>query len=128
MVLPLLESDLLTVMMATTNGTLKDTEVKFADRHACCVVMASEGYPGKYTTGHELKIPAAIADSVFVAGAKLDGETLVTAGGRVLGATAVADTLEKAIEAAYVNVKQISFANAFYRKDIGQRALKGENK
>ena len=127
-VLPLLESDLLTVMMATTNGTLKDTEVKFADRHACCVVMASEGYPGKYTTGHELKIPAAIADSVFVAGAKLDGETLVTAGGRVLGATAVADTLEKAIEAAYVNVKQISFANAFYRKDIGQRALKGENK
>ncbi|MBQ7089531.1 MAG: phosphoribosylamine--glycine ligase [Clostridia bacterium] len=127
-VLPLLESDLLTVMMATTNGTLKDTEVKFANRHACCVVMASEGYPGKYTTGHELKIPAAIADSVFVAGAKLENETLVTAGGRVLGATAVADTLENAVEAAYANVKQISFANAFYRKDIGQRALKGENK
>ncbi len=125
-VLPLLESDLLTVMMATTNGTLKDTEVKFADRHACCVVMASEGYPGKYTTGHELTIPAAIANDVFVAGAKLEEDKLLTAGGRVLGATAVADTLEQAIADAYGKVKEISFANAFYRKDIGQRALKGK--
>ena len=123
-VLPLLESDLLTVMMATTNGTLAETEVKFADRHACCVVMASEGYPGKYTTGHKMTIPAEIKGDVFVAGAKLDGEDLLTAGGRVLGVTATADTLENAIASAYEKVKTVHFENAYYRRDIGQKALK----
>jgi phosphoribosylamine--glycine ligase len=123
-VLPLLESDLLTIMQATTNGTLAQTEVKFSNQHACCVVMASNGYPGKYETGFELNIPAGIANEVFVAGAKLEGEKLLTAGGRVLGATAVADTLEQAIESAYQKVKTIHFDNAFYRHDIGQRALK----
>ncbi len=123
-VLPLLESDLLTIMMATTNGTLAETEVKFADRHACCVVMASEGYPGKYTTGHKMTIPAEIKNDVFVAGAKLDGEDLLTAGGRVLGVTATADSLEEAIAASYKKVESIHFENAFYRHDIGQRALK----
>ncbi len=122
-VLPLLESDLLTVMLATTNGNLAQTEVKFSDHHACCVVMASKGYPGKYETGYELKIPAEISDDVFVAGAKLDGGKLLTAGGRVLGATAVADSLEEAIAAAYKKVEKISFDNAFYRRDIGKRAL-----
>ncbi|MBQ6824316.1 MAG: phosphoribosylamine--glycine ligase [Clostridia bacterium] len=122
-VLPLLESDLLTVMQATTNGTLAETEVKFSDRHACCVVMASNGYPGKYETGFELTIPSAIENDVFVAGAKLEGEKLVTAGGRVLGATAVAETLEKAIAAAYAKAETIHFENAFYRRDIGKRAL-----
>ena len=122
-VLPLLESDLLTVMMATTNGTLAETEVKFRKDHACCVVMASKGYPGKYETGYELRIPAAISNEVYVAGAKLDGEKLLTAGGRVLGATAVADTLENAIAAAYAKAEQIHFDNAFYRRDIGKRAL-----
>ncbi|MBQ4052606.1 MAG: phosphoribosylamine--glycine ligase [Clostridia bacterium] len=119
-VLPLLESDLLTVMMATTNGTLAQTEVKFRDAHACCVVMASQGYPGKYDTGYELTISA---DNVFVAGAKLEDGVLKTAGGRVLGVTAVADTLQGAIDAAYDNVKNVHFANAFYRRDIGKRAL-----
>ena len=119
-VLPLLESDLLTVMMATTNGTLAQTEVKFRDAHACCVVMASQGYPGKYETGYELTISA---DNVFVAGAKLEDGVLKTAGGRVLGVTAVADTLQGAIDAAYDNVKNVHFANAFYRRDIGKRAL-----
>ncbi len=123
-VLPLLESDLLTVMQATTNGTLAETEVKFSNGHACCVVMASEGYPGKYTTGHKLTIPAEIKDDVFVAGAKLDGEDLLTSGGRVLGVTATADSLEAAIDAAYAKVKDVHFANAFYRRDIGQKALK----
>ncbi len=122
-VLPLLESDLLTVMQATTNGTLAETEVKFSDKHACCVVMASNGYPGKYETGFELKIPQEISGDVFVAGAKLEGEKLLTAGGRVLGATAVADTLENAIAAAYEKAGKIEFKNAFYRRDIGQRAL-----
>ena len=123
-VLPLLESDLLTVMQAVTDESLADTEVKFSDGHACCVVMASKGYPQKYESGFEIDIPAEIADSVYVAGAKLDDGKLKTAGGRVLGVTATADTLEGAINAAYAKVNQISFANAYCRKDIGQRALK----
>ncbi|MBQ8893353.1 MAG: phosphoribosylamine--glycine ligase [Clostridia bacterium] len=122
-VLPLLESDLLTVMQATTNGTLAETEVKFSNRHACCVVMASKGYPGKYETGFELTIPDDISNEVYVAGAKLEGEKLLTAGGRVLGATAMADTLEDAISAAYAKAERIQFENAFYRRDIGKRAL-----
>ena len=122
-VLPLLESDLLTVMKATTEGTLAETEVKFADKNACCVIMASDGYPQKYDSGFEMNIPAEIADSVYVAGAKLDNGVLRTAGGRVLGATAVEATLEEAIDSAYALVKKISFANAYYRNDIGQKAL-----
>ena len=100
-VLPLLESDLLTVMQATTNGTLDKVEVRFADKHACCVVMASKGYPQKYDSGFEIKIPDEVADSVFVAGARLDSGVLKSAGGRVLGVTATADTLKGAIDAAY---------------------------
>ena len=122
-VLPLLESDLLTIMMATTNGNLASTEVKFKEANACCVVMASEGYPGKYETGKEISIPDKLKDSVFVAGAKLEGEKLLSAGGRVLGVCAVENSLEEAIHGAYQKVSEIHFENAFYRKDIGQRAL-----
>ncbi|MBR5452357.1 MAG: phosphoribosylamine--glycine ligase [Clostridia bacterium] len=121
-VLPLLESDLLTIMQATTNGTLAETEVKFTDKNACCVIMASKGYPQKYESGFEMNIPTEIADSVYVAGAKLENGVLKTAGGRVLGATAVEDTLENAIDSAYNLVKKISFANAYYRNDIGKKA------
>ena len=123
-VLPLLESDLLTVMQATTNGALAETEVKFADKNACCVIMASEGYPVSYEKGYEMTIPDAIAQNVYVAGAAIKDGKLVTNGGRVLGATAVADTLEKAIADAYKLVDQIHFDNAFYRHDIGAKALK----
>ena len=122
-VLPLLESDLLTIMQAVTNGTLEQTEVKFSSKNACCVIMASEGYPVSYKKGFEMNIPAEIKDSVYVAGAKLDGDKLLTNGGRVLGATAVADTLEKAIREAYGLVEKISFENAYYRRDIGAKAL-----
>ena len=122
-VLPLLESDLLTVMQATTNGTLADTEVKFGDKHACCVIMASAGYPQAYDKGLPMTIPAAVADSVYVAGAALKDGVLVTNGGRVLGATAVADNLPAAIDAAYKLVEQIHFDNAYYRHDIGAKAL-----
>ena len=125
-VLPLLDSDLLTVMQATTNGTLADTEVKFSDKHACCVIMASAGYPQAYDKGLPLTIPAAIADSVYVAGAAIKDGMLVTNGGRVLGATAVADSLPDAIAAAYKLVEQIHFDNAFYRHDIGARALQAK--
>ncbi len=122
-VLPLLESDLLTVMMATTNGTLKDTEVKFSNKNAACVVMASNGYPQKYETGKVLTIPEEVSDFVFVAGAKKENDELLTAGGRVLGVTAIGDTLEAALKTAYERVEKVDFSNAFYRKDIGKRAL-----
>ena len=122
-VLPLLESDLLTVMKATTNGTLAETEVKFADKNACCVIMASAGYPQKYESGYEITIADEVKDCVYVAGAKLEDSVLKNAGGRVLGVTAVEETLEKAIDSAYAKVQKVTFANAFYRKDIGQKAL-----
>ncbi len=125
-VLPLLESDLLTVMQATANGTLAETEVKFSEKSACCVIVASEGYPTAYKKGFEITLPAAEVDKeIFVAGAKLgaNGE-LLSDGGRVLGVTAIADTLETAIEKAYAHTAKVKMDNSFYRKDIGQRALK----
>ena len=128
-VLPLLESDLLTVMQATTNGTLAETEVKFKKGAAACVVMASSGYPQKYESGFPLTIDESVADKVYVAGAKLEGSVLKTAGGRVLGVTDTAETLDSALSKAYENLKKVHFENAFWRKDIGAkalRAIKGE--
>ncbi len=122
-VLPLLESDLLTVMQSVTNGTLGNTEVKFSKKSACCVVMASEGYPVSYKKGFEISIPEVLQNQVYVAGAELKDGKLLTSGGRVLGATAVDDTLEKAVSAAYKAVENIRFDNAYYRRDIGKRAL-----
>ena len=123
-VLPLLESDLLTVMKATTDGALDKTEVKFSKRSACCVIVASNGYPQSYESGFEMDIPADVADSVYVAGAKIKDGKLVTAGGRVLGVTAVEDTLEDAIKSAYKKTEKVKFENAYYRRDIGAKALK----
>ena len=123
-VLPLLESDLLTVMQATTNGTLADADVKFARKNACCVIMASAGYPAAYEKGFALTVPDEIWDKTYVAGAAVKDGVLVTNGGRVLGATAVADTLENAVRDAYALVDRIHFDNAFYRHDIGAKALK----
>ena len=123
-VLPLLESDLLEVMQATTNGTLNPSQVKWKKGAATCVVMASNGYPQKYESGFEIKIGDLSKDeNVYIAGAKLDGGVLKTAGGRVLGAVATAESLEDAVEKAYGVVNKISFSNAYYRKDIGKRAL-----
>jgi phosphoribosylamine--glycine ligase len=122
-VLPLLESDLLTVMQATTNGTLDKCEVKFGEGSACCVIMASEGYPSSYEKGFTISIPDTVSDKVYVAGAAEKDGKIVTSGGRVLGVTETADTLEEAIAGAYKLVEEIHFDNAFYRKDIGKRAL-----
>lgn len=124
-VLPLLESDLLSIMQHIANGTLADAEVKFSNKAACCVIMASEGYPGKYETGYEITLPAD-SSRIFVAGAKIKDGKLVTGGGRVLGVTEVADTLAEAVDKAYETVKTVSFANAYYRKDIGKKALAAE--
>ncbi len=123
-VLPLLESDLLTVMQAVTEERLSEVEVKFSDKYACCVIMASKGYPKSYEKGYEIKISDEVKDSVYVAGASIKDGKLVTNGGRVLGVTAIADSLPEAISASYAKVKKVSFANQYYRNDIGERARK----
>ena len=123
-VLPLLESDLLTIMQSCADGTLAETDVKFKSGSACCVVMASKGYPESYEKGFAITMDPGIDGEVYIAGAKLDGGKLLTNGGRVLGVVATADTLESAIQKAYAQVEKVHFDNAFYRKDIGQRALR----
>ncbi|MBO5517993.1 MAG: phosphoribosylamine--glycine ligase [Firmicutes bacterium] len=125
-VLPLLESDLLTVMQAVTNGTLAETEVKFSDKHACCVILASSGYPTSYKKGFPISIPADVLPCTYIAGAKKEMGQLVTSGGRVLGVTAVADSLKEAIDASYAMAEKIRFEGAYKRSDIGARALKAK--
>ncbi|MBQ4650574.1 MAG: phosphoribosylamine--glycine ligase [Firmicutes bacterium] len=125
-VLPLLESDLLDIMLKIYEGKLAEAEVKFADKSACCVVMASNGYPKSYEKGFEITMPA--DKNIYVAGAKLAEGKLLTNGGRVLGVTETADTLEAAIAKAYETVKTVSFENAYFRTDIGARALMAERK
>ena len=123
-VLPLLESDLLTVMRAVTEERLGETEVKFSDRSACCVVLASKGYPVKYQSGYEIVLPALAENrEIYVAGAETKDGKLLSHGGRVLGCVAVEDTLQKAVEAAYQVADSVIFANGFCRRDIGKRAL-----
>ena len=121
-VLPLLESDLLEIMLAVSEERLSEAEVKFKDGSACCVVMASNGYPTKYETGYEITLPQN-SNGIYVAGAKLSDGKLLTSGGRVLGVTETAETLKDAIQKAYKRVNEVHFENAFYRKDIGKKAL-----
>jgi len=124
-VLPLLESSLLEIMLATANGTLAETEVKFADKSAACVILASRGYPESYDKGFAITLPETKENErIYIAGAALKDGALVTSGGRVLGATAVADDLSSAVSSAYDLADRIHFDNAFCRRDIGQRALK----
>ncbi|MBQ1546043.1 MAG: phosphoribosylamine--glycine ligase [Clostridia bacterium] len=124
-VLPLLESDLLEIMQAVAEERLSEVEVKFADKSACCVVLASKGYPKKYDKGFEITI-GTLADNAdfYIAGAKLEDGKLLTNGGRVLNVVATADTLKEAISDAYKASENITFENAYCRSDIGQRALK----
>ncbi len=128
-VLPLLESDLFTVMKATARGELDKTEVKFSNKSACCVILASKGYPVKYQSGFLLTLPETDEESeIFVAGAKLEDGKLLSAGGRVLGVTAVAENLETAIKNAYELTDKVGFENGFCRRDIGRKALNAEVK
>jgi len=114
---------LLEIMLAVENGTLGEQEVVFSDKSACCVILASNGYPQKYNSGFELKI-GDIDGNAYVAGAKIKDGRLVTAGGRVVGVTAVADSLSEAVKKAYVESDKVDFENKYYRKDIGAKALK----
>ena len=129
-VLPLLMSDLLEIMLAVRGGTLNADMVRFKQGAACCVVLASEGYPKHYETGFPITMPEVGAnEDIFVAGAVLEDGVLKTSGGRVLGAVATADTLQGAIAQAYALAEKIHFENAYMRRDIGRRALmalKGE--
>ncbi len=124
-VLPLLKSDLLTIMQACRNGTLTKDMVEFSDGAACCVILASEGYPLRYETGFEITLPKTKeGEEIFIAGAKCKDGKLVTGGGRVLGAVATAQSLEEAVKNAYALAENIHFDNAYMRRDIGLRALK----
>lgn len=122
-VLPLLESDLLDIMLACTEGRLKETEVRFSDKASCCLVKASFGYPEKYATGFPITVKGTLDAELYIAGAKLVDGKLLTSGGRVLGVTAVADTLKEAVDAAYRESGKVTFEGEFFRKDIGARAL-----
>ena len=123
-VLPLLESDLLDIMIATAEGRLTEDMVRFSDDNACCVVMASKGYPQKYDTGFPITTDEDFDATLYIAGAKKkeDG-TVITGGGRVLGVVTRGKTLQEAVEKAYEQVEKVHFENAYFRKDIGARAL-----
>ena len=123
-VLPLLESDLFTIMRAVSSGRLSEVEVKFAKKHSCTLVLASDGYPAKYETGFEISGECDTNASVYIAGAKIDGGKLYTAGGRVLAVSCVGDTPKEAVDAAYRESENINFENKYFRHDIGARALK----
>lgn len=127
-VLPLLETDLVDIMDAVREERLAELDIKWSDKSCACVVMASGGYPEKYETGKPISgIDAngqTAADAyVYHAGTKLDAGTFYTAGGRVLGVTATADTLSEALDKAYKAVEGISFEKEHHRTDIGARAL-----
>lgn len=125
-VLPLLEGDLMDIMLKIYEGRLNEAEVNFSDKKACCLVMASAGYPSKYDTGFEITMPE--DKNIYVAGAKLKEGRLVTSGGRVLGITETGDTLKEAVDRAYAAAMDVKFDNAYYRRDIGKRALEAERK
>lgn len=124
-VLPLLDSDLFTIMKAVHDGKLAETEIKWKNEYACCVIKASRGYPQKYETGFEITVPEKLKHNaeVFIAGAKIKDGRLVTSGGRVLGVTATAATLKNAVKNAYEAAEDVKFENEYMRDDIGARAL-----
>ena len=122
-VLPLLKTDLLTVMQAVTEERLADCPVEFSRDAAACVILASKGYPGAYEKGFPITIPEDLDAELYIAGAKEADGKLVTAGGRVLGVTATAPTLPAALEKAYAAADRVHFENAYCRRDIGRRAL-----
>lgn len=124
-VLPLLESDLFSIMEHVAEGTLYEADVRFSKQSACCVIAASGGYPVSYQSGYEMTLPkTGENEMIYIAGAKEKDGTLYTSGGRVLGVTAKADDLQSAIQKAYNLTEKIAFTDMYYRKDIGQRALK----
>ena len=123
-VLPLLKTDLVDVLEAVTNGRLHEVRLEWSPQSAACIVMAAPGYPGEYPKGLPLSIPPLPENvTLFHAGTALQQGRLVSSGGRVLGVTALADTLEEAVTSAYKGVERVHFEGAHYRRDIGRRVL-----
>jgi phosphoribosylamine--glycine ligase len=125
-VLALLESDLLSIMKAATGGTLSDADVRFSDKHACCVVLASGGYPGSYEKGKKITVPGILPDNMrldFAGVSSDDDGNFITSGGRVIGVTAVSDNIGCAIAQAYEAARLIHFDGMYMRSDIGAKAL-----
>ncbi len=127
-VLPLLDSDLAEIMLAVYNGTLADVDIQWKQKNAACVIMASGGYPVSYKTGYPISGLDANGQldgvTVYHAGTKLDKGKCLTSGGRVLGVTALGDSLQNALDNAYESVKKISFTDVHYRTDIGKKEWK----
>ena len=124
-ILPLLESDLLEILMACATGHLADTDIRWSKGAAACVVISSQGYPGKYPTGRPISgLEAALPDSfIFHAGTKEQDGQIVTSGGRVLCATGWGENIGQALKSAYTAIGPIRFEGMHYRKDIGRRAV-----
>lgn len=121
-VLPLLDADLMQIMMAVREQRLAEVEIRWKPQSAACIVLASRGYPGKYEGGKVITGIAqaeAMGATVYHAGTRREGDALVTAGGRVLGVTALGNTLREAVDAAYAAARQIHFEGAHMRSDIG---------
>ncbi len=123
-VLPLLQTDLLTIMQAVQAGNLADIDIKFSNNACCALVLASGGYPQKYTSGYPITLPINTDNiEIFQAGTKYNDQQLVTAGGRVLAISAQAPTLAEAISKAYLVAENVEFTDKYYRRDIGAKAL-----
>ncbi|MBQ7153247.1 MAG: phosphoribosylamine--glycine ligase [Clostridia bacterium] len=122
-VLPLLDTDLLTIMQAVTEERLAGVDIRWKNESACCVIMASDGYPGKYQKGFEVTVDKGWEDCICYAGVSADGDKILTSGGRVLGVVRTAPTLKEAVKEAYRASEHVHFQNAYTRSDIGARAL-----
>lgn len=120
-----LQSDLVAIIDACTDGKLAARDIQWHDGTALCVVMAAQGYPGAYLKGIPLTLPQALAENqvIFHAGTKLENGAIVSSGGRVLGVTQRSDSLEAARQAVYELVAKIDFPDAHYRTDIGIKGL-----
>ncbi len=122
-ILPLMESDLLDVLLACTTGKLNEVELQWSSQASCCVVAAAESYPESSSRGEKITISTLPADAtVFHAGTKIEDGKLVTNGGRILAVTAVAGTLDAAVSCAYCALHKVSFDSIAYRKDIAKRS------
>ena len=126
-VLPLLSSDLLEIMMATTDCKLNEVDIKWKEKASCAITITSSGYPGEYEKGKKITIAPDFNVTLFVAGAKEEEGALYTTGGRVLNVVSTAETLKEAVQDAYRNAGKVHFEKSFYRHDIGKRALEALN-
>lgn len=119
-VLPLMDSDLVEVIEKAVDGKLSEVNIKWKKGHSCCITGASKGYPASYSTGFEISVSDNFSSKLFIAGAKKEGEKLLTTGGRVLNVVAIDETLQGARNKAYNDMKNVKFQGLYYRKDIGE--------